>query len=462
MIYFSVSLVFISFCNLQFILSFHVNPLKHEIVRNSSIELLTTNKEWKFYLLNYMSHTIRYIPDQKTISILIGKINDIHSFVKEISRELQYQLNGYSIESDLELISLVDNSPDEIMRVELLSINLLQGLIIDNLFYLGEIHNPSLIEFRNRLIMASGWGSAGVHFKWLSSTDFQLDDNKFNFQEFQPLDRDLIGEDTRLFILNEETILVSYSSYIIYPNDTNGHIVRVGFAHISLNETSNSLKVSNIYPLIHVHGNIHRQHKNWCPFYYQPREHHTKILLFIERINPLTIVRVNIFEDAIDPLAVLSHGNEVFKKANSSLVSIAKLRDINWMYGELRGGTNALFIDSCDCYLSFFHSSSHIDSAFLKTYFFGAFTFSKYIPFQLLSISPYPIIHNSLYEGEWFKFKKQGIDYVNFPMNIYFKKNMSTSKLDIVLCLGHNDFYGYLATFQIETLLSSLVPLDNY
>lgn len=67
----------------------------------------------------------------------------------------------------------------------------------------------------------------------------------------------------------------------------------------------------------------------------------------------------------------------------------------NWKWGMPRGGTPAILVDGE--YLAFFHSSLFMKSvvspnAPMWHYFMGAYTFSPNPPFQITSISPYPLI----------------------------------------------------------------------
>ena len=51
-------------------------------------------------------------------------------------------------------------------------------------------------------------------------------------------------------------------------------------------------------------------------------------------------------------------------------------QDFRWAWGEMRGGTPALRVDS-NHYLSFFHSSGHLTSKKIFSYVMGAYLFSR-------------------------------------------------------------------------------------
>jgi hypothetical protein len=81
----------------------------------------------------------------------------------------------------------------------------------------------------------------------------------------------------------------------------------------------------------------------------------------IQRINPLHVVGLDNPASSSDEL-----GSYTF--------SLAPLVPLKWAHGDIRGGTNAILIG--DVYLSLFHSDSHINGNWLKTYWMGAYTFT--------------------------------------------------------------------------------------
>lgn len=96
-----------------------------------------------------------------------------------------------------------------------------------------------------------------------------------------------------------------------------------------------------------------------------------------------------------------------------------------------------------------------------NTYVFGAYTFSSNPPFKLLSISPIPILNEQLYtgilimstsilviyinftyiyKGKWNVIKNRKLDYIVFPMSIFFEDDSDESIIN--LSFGHQDAYG--------------------
>jgi len=86
-------------------------------------------------------------------------------------------------------------------------------------------------------------------------------------------------------------------------------------------------------------------------------------------------------------------------------VSLQPKLPVQWEYGEIRGGTNAVFLEGRGEYLGMFHSMGNLAMESKSTYFFGAFTFSADPPFRLLRLSHMPILdkdsksNNLLYDG---------------------------------------------------------------
>jgi hypothetical protein len=104
-----------------------------------------------------------------------------------------------------------------------------------------------------------------------------------------------------------------------------------------------------------ISGEHNHHQKNWSPFLYNDT------ILMVQRINPFHVVG-------------LGNVSEPSSEIHSYTISIAPKLPINWAYGEMRGGTNALLMG--DFYLALFHSENHVNGNWLRTYWFGAYTFS--------------------------------------------------------------------------------------
>jgi predicted GH43/DUF377 family glycosyl hydrolase len=102
-------------------------------------------------------------------------------------------------------------------------------------------------------------------------------------------------------------------------------------------------------------------------------------------------------------------------------------------------------------YLSFHHSVGHLGGLGMKTYFTGAYTFSAEPPFRLLQVSPVPVMPQRFYEGAWLV--PTDITYCMFPLHIF------QHGAEIIMSLGGQDKDGYLAWFDLEEVLDSLVDV---
>ena len=77
-------------------------------------------------------------------------------------------------------------------------------------------------------------------------------------------------------------------------------------------------------------------------------------------------------------------------------------------------------------------------------------------PFELVSMSPVPIVSNFLYSGAWDPLKNRKIDYCIFPMSL------SLESEDVLLIsFGRNDHEGWIANMNLHSLLDSLDPISK-
>ena len=130
---------------------------------------------------------------------------------------------------------------------------------------------------------------------------------------------------------------------------------------------------------------------------------------------------------------------------------------IDWQWGELRGGTPALF-DGTQ-YLAFFHSSKKMTSIHSPTkaaphYFMGAYTFSARFPFEITSMSPQPIIGKNFYHGHTYK-PYWGSVVAVFPCGYIADENY------IWLAYGRADHELWIAQLDKKKLYKSLVPIEK-
>eukprot|EP01035_Chromulina_nebulosa_P021876 gene21876-28319_t len=149
---------------------------------------------------------------------------------------------------------------------------------------------------------------------------------------------------------------------------------------------------------------------------------------------------------------------------NTSQASFSNCRHMSycsgssWKYGEIRGGTPARYIPGYG-YLGFFHSAYYMCH---YIYVIGAYIFSSTLPFRLLKMSHYPIVHNELiYDfANW----NHGMSVV-FPMSYYMEDRDGNIVNDqvphtIVISAGYNDTDGIIIRIDFNKLVDSLIDVS--
>ncbi len=133
--------------------------------------------------------------------------------------------------------------------------------------------------------------------------------------------------------------------------------------------------------------------------------------------------------------------------------------DIDWEWGDLRGGTPALKIDEGH-YLTFFHSmkqmrSLHSESKMMPHYFVGAYMFSSSPPFEITHMSPKPIVGQGFYYGKQYPYYWKPVVAI-FPTGYVYDDNF------IWLSYGRQDHESWIIKIDKKGLLDSLVPIATH
>jgi len=171
--------------------------------------------------------------------------------------------------------------------------------------------------------------------------------------------------------------------------------------------------------------------KNWAPFDYEGE------LLLTYSLNPHKILRPMLGSHVCYTLACTQ-------------------TSLDWKWGTLRGGTQAIQISDQE-YLGIFHSSTvmasaHSDGKKRQHYFMGAYTFAAHPPFALTRISPTPIVGPDFYHGKAYKTWK--------PLVVVFPGGLVDNDPYLLVAYGRQDHEMWIATFDKDALLSSLIPVD--
>lgn len=169
--------------------------------------------------------------------------------------------------------------------------------------------------------------------------------------------------------------------------------------------------------------------KNWSPFQYKGQ------LYLSYTINP----------------------HRVFHLPRSSSIcqTVAYTKkDIDWDYGEMRGGAPA--IQDGNCFLGFFHSWKDLKSVQscgekIAHYFMGAYLFNAGSGFELTHVSKEPIIGETFYHSKEYDTWK--------PLKVIYPGGMVLNNDFVWVVYGKQDHECWIVKMDKEKLLESLVAL---
>lgn len=175
-----------------------------------------------------------------------------------------------------------------------------------------------------------------------------------------------------------------------------------------------------------------RSEKNWVPFEYNGQ------LLLAYSLLPHKILRPFFGTSACETFAISQAAN------------------INWEWGQLRGGTQAL--RDGDHYLSFFHSWRDVPTVQsngkkISHYVMGAYTFEAHPPFSITAISPHPIVAKDFYQPPYYRTWK--------PLRCVFPAGMLIDDNYVWITYGRQDNEIWVAKLDKKRLLNSLIPVEN-
>lgn len=237
------------------------------------------------------------------------------------------------------------------------------------------------------------------------------------------------AEDARL-------ITIGQVLYIVYSDNRNKVVTEGGFrmrvGELDFDGTSFTIVHTDI--LDEFEGqHPHIREKNWTPFDYEGN------LLLSYSLSPHRVLHPLLYSDKCDTIARTDC-------------------QFHWFLGELRGGTAALKINSCQ-YLGFFHSSimmptTHSDGKDVLHYFMGAYLFAAHPPFSITHITQDPIIGKRFYHGEVYEPYWQPVRVV-FPCGYIFDESY------IWLAYGRQDHEIWICKIDKAGLLRSLEPVSE-
>lgn len=233
------------------------------------------------------------------------------------------------------------------------------------------------------------------------------------------------SEDARVFIVDKQLYII-YNDNIDDVNPSEWHRRDMFIAKIDY--INDHFTVSKPIKVIHrqKYEDV-RWQKNWMPFDWHGN------LLVAYSINPHEIMLPDLETGICDP---------IYKTQG----------DINWHWGKLRGGTPAQLVDGR--YLAFFHSplpfiSETTQGRFLMHYFMGAYTYNSEPPFNLLSISPFPIVYDNFYTES------------ALGIRCIYPGGFIDAGDKLYIAYGKDDHEVWIATINKNKLYQSMVPINT-
>lgn len=332
---------------------------------------------------------------------------------------------------------------DDKHALEIRRIDAIQSRMIRRVDFLATgIKNPSFVRWNDQHFMVGITNNYGLAIQgqlsfWLSS-NYSYGDSQHSFKSISYLNSlSLQGLDPRVLAINETFAVMLYSKKEVYSKKEIGWYTMV-LAELTVSNGNYSVKARDLVfhkSIEYWPRSFHDSEKNWCPFIFNGT------FLMIQSLNPLQILTVN-ESLAFEPGVNTSVAVQVFSTA-------PRLSLDGWEWGDLRGGTNALYIPGYDVFLTFFHSRPKMFGSDLVTYYFGGVVFSSLPPFRLLSISNAPIVDDRFYNGPWLHKKAC---YAPYPTSLSLVYN------DLKIVLGFQDYYAHIITLDLDIFMQSLVP----
>lgn len=255
----------------------------------------------------------------------------------------------------------------------------------------------------------------------------QLNEDLEPITEPQILEMTIGAQDPRILCIDEKLCLVFCE--IIQEGEAAG-LSRMGSAFLEFDGEKFHLSSYIVFEIFN--GESSKRHeKNWVPFDYHGH------LLFSYSLLPHCVLAPLLKEGCCKTLAVSQS-------------------PINWLWGELRGGTPAVVFDEHH-YISFFHSSINIASKHssyrkIPHYFMGAYLFKKEYPFNITHMSKEPIFAPGFYDGREY-------DPYWHPVCVVFPTGILHHDDQIWVSYGRQDHENWILKLDRNKLAKSLKRL---
>lgn len=298
----------------------------------------------------------------------------------------------------------------------------------------GTCYNPSIVTIEDGYLLSFRWDrpenkvkNALKRARWKDKETFvclvELDQN------FSPRDipqtihlTDEYGrtiqnpEDMRILKVGEDVVGIFNSSVTLYNGQPQFQMHLVNFRkNYASNHYTSSPTVALSYP------KARNVEKNWMPFVYNNELH------LIYEISPHTVLKPN-------------------RETGECVVIAKNEKEIQWNFGELRGGTPALAMGN-DFYISFFHSAVLAKQLRRKSAYFylmGCYVFDQKPPFNITAITPKPILPEDLYT------------FRHNHRKIIYPSGLTETPNEYILACGENDAHIVIVSLNKTRLLKEL------
>ncbi len=292
--------------------------------------------------------------------------------------------------------------------------------------------NPSIVRFENGRLLLSFRARDPltktpniIGFVWLNE-DFEPEDEPTLLTIYGGRHLKVSrAQDPRLIKIGD-SFYIAYNNIL---NDTDLDKRRMLISKLHYNE--GKFYIFNPEPILSFSGDPKNWiEKNWAPFDYKGDIH------FSYSLNPHRVFKLSPDSTSCETLSI-HHAN------------------IDWKWGELRGGTPALLDGKS--YLGFFHSFLDMKSVQSKGqkishYFMGAYRFQPNYPFALTHISREPIIGTTFYNPPEYPTWK--------PLRAIFPGGLIFDDQYIWVVYGRQDHECFVVKIDKERLMNSLVPVN--
>jgi len=295
-----------------------------------------------------------------------------------------------------------------------------------------DAFNPSIIRWEGKLLLSFRardsltQSTNPVYLTWLDE-NFKPTGNIYRLEIHNVPPVGSFMQDPRLIIIDNRLLMIYSNTW----DEVTQELRRVFVAEVQYD--GDRFYIENSFPLLKFDRDpTNKQEKNWVPF-----EYDGNLLL------SYSIVPHKVFLPLLEQ-------NECATIAYSET-------NIDWNWGELRGGTPALMVDGE--YLAFFHCSKYMKTVHskgksLQHYFMGAYTFKSSPPFSVTKISPEIIVGKNFYHGKLHQTWK--------PLFVVFPGGFICNKQHIWVVYGRQDHEMWIVKINKDGLLKSLKTVKDF